>query len=115
MLTVVETPEFIVRAERLMTVEEKSALINRMAASPASGDLIPGTGGARKLRLAGRRKGKSGGFRVITFFHNWGMPVFLLDIYGKNERIDLTEAEKNELRAVLKAIVDHYRKSRKNT
>lgn len=49
---------------------------------------------------------------MITFFHDWEMPVFLLAIFAKNERVDLAQAERNELRVVLKAIVDEYKKKR---
>ena len=62
---------------------------------------MPGTGGARKLRFAGRGKGKSGGYRVITFYADRDMPVFLLDVYGKDSQASLSGAERNELRAIL--------------
>jgi hypothetical protein len=75
-----------------------------------AGDLIEGTGGARKLRVAGRGKGKSGGYRVVTFYAADDVPVFLLDLYGKGEKANLTQAEKNALRAILASLADEYRK-----
>lgn len=62
---------------------------------------MPGTGGARKVRFGGRGKGKSGGYRVVTFFGGVDIPVFLLDIYGKDTQANLSEAERNALRKVL--------------
>lgn len=55
---------------------------------------MPGCGGARKWRMAGRGKGKSGGYRVITFYGGVDMPVFLLDVFGKGSKSNLTDAEK---------------------
>ncbi len=66
--TVVETPEFQRRLRGLLTVDERDALIDYLAAHPDAGDVMPGTGGARKLRWGVQGKGKSGGVRVITFF-----------------------------------------------
>jgi hypothetical protein len=71
---------------------------------------MPGTGGARKMRFAAKGKGKSGGYRVITFYSGVEMPVYLLDIYAKGEKIDLTQDEKNTLRQILRHIADAYRR-----
>jgi hypothetical protein len=54
-------------------------------------------GGARKVRFAGRGKGKGGGYRVITFCSGAGLPVFPLTVFGKGRKVDLTQAERNEL------------------
>lgn len=75
------------------------------------GDVIPGTGGARKVRFVGRGKGKSGGFRVITYFAGTDLPVFLLTLFAKGERVDLTQAERNEMRRELAGLADDYRGS----
>ena len=80
-----------------------------LAAGLGPGDEMPGTGGARKVRFAARGKGKSGGYRVITFYSGEDIPVFLLDVYAKGEKIDLTQSEKNELRFILDRIVKTYR------
>jgi hypothetical protein len=109
LLTVVETQVFASDADKLMSQEERRALIWHVAAHPDDGDLMPGTGGARKLRWARTGMGKRCGFRVITFFHDWEMPVFLLAIFAKGERTDLSQAEKNALSGTLKAIVQEYK------
>ncbi len=80
-----------------------------LAANPRAGDEIPGTGGARKLRVAGRGKGKSGGYRVITFYSGDDLPVFLLNVFAKGDRIDLSQADRNELRRELAGLADDYR------
>ena len=82
------------------------ALLEYLAARPRAGDLIPGTGGVRKLRWARGGRGKSAGVRAIYYFHSDAMPLYLLTVFGKNERADLTAAERNELArlaAMLKA------------
>ena len=107
--TVVETPEFLRRVQGLLTAADRSALINHLAANPDAGDVMPGTGGARKLRWAVCGKGKSGGVRVITFFSGPPVPVFVLTVFGKGEKINLSKAEQNALRKVLSELVTEYR------
>jgi len=107
--TVVETPEFRRRASRLLSDDERGALIDHLAANPDAGDVIPGTGGARKVRWAAAGKGKSGGIRVITFYSGPPIPVFLLAAFGKGEKANLTRAERNELHTILGQLVESYR------
>jgi hypothetical protein len=99
MHAVIETPRFLASASREgIDDEERETIVTFIAAQPTSGDLIPGTGGARKVRFAGRGKGKSGGYRVITYYAGEETPVFLLDIYGKGRRSDISMAEKHAIR-----------------
>ena len=89
-----------------MTEDEVSALVNYLAGNPTAGDAIPGTGGCRKLRWAGRGKGKSGGYRTITFYTGEWSPVYLLTVFGKGEKANLSRAECNALRTISKALAD---------
>lgn len=97
MQTIVELPEFLRKAQDLLLDEEKASLINYLAAHPQSGDLMQGTGGIRKLRWAAQGKGKSGGARVIYYYHNETMPLFLLTVFGKGEKANLSKSESNDL------------------
>ena len=108
--TVVETLEFLTQARRLLTEQERSELVDFLARNPTAGDLMQGTGGARKLRWGAKGKGKSGGARVITFYGGPRAPAFLLTVFGKGQRANLTKAERNELRAVLGHLVAEYRR-----
>jgi hypothetical protein len=94
-----------------VTETELLAIIDLVAADPAAGDLMEGTGGARKLRFAAKGKGKSGGYRIITFFAAQDLPVFLLDIFAKGEKVNLSKAERNELRGILSNLADEWRAS----
>jgi hypothetical protein len=110
MHTIVETPIFTKRIKEIgLTGEEHEDLILFLAANPEAGTIMPGTGGARKLRWAGKGKGKSGGYRVITFYSGVDVPLFLLDIYTKGEKDDLSKAEQNQLKKVLGILADAYR------
>lgn len=93
--------------------DEVMEIASTIAADPAGGTPIAGAGGARKVRHAGRGKGKSGGYRTIHYFGGNEIPVFLLAIYGKDEKGDLTQAERNELAKTLPKIADTYRKRKK--
>ena len=72
-------------------------MIDHLAAQPRAGDLIQGTGGIRKLRWARGGRGKSGGVRVIYYFHSDRIPLYLLTVFGKGEKADLSKGERNEL------------------
>ena len=110
MQTVIETPAYLASARDIgLTAEERDEIVSFLARHPDAGDLIPGTGGARKLRFAGRSKGKSGGYRIITFFAAEDIPVFLFDIYGKGARADLSQAARNELRKMSTALPQAWR------
>ena len=110
MQTVVETPAFLTDARSLGLPDvERLAIVSWIAANPAAGDVIEGTGGARKVRFAGRSKGKSGGYRVITFFTRTDIPVFLLNIFPKNEKTDLTPKERRVMKNVLTDLAKTYR------
>jgi len=111
MQTVVETAPFIRDAKSAeLSEKEREEIVDFIARNPEAGDEIKGTGGARKIRFAGKGKGKSGGYRVITFYSGDDIPVFLLNIFAKNEKIDLSQAERNELKCVLSDLANAYRR-----
>jgi len=107
---VVETDEFLAATKKLMDDEERTALVEYLACNPTVGDLIPGTGGVRKIRWGLEGRGKRGGARVIYFFHELKMPLFILEAFAKNDRANLTRAECNELRQVTELIVNSYKR-----
>jgi len=108
--TVVETPEFLIRAKRLLSDAERVAMVDWLATHPNAGDLMVGSGGARKLRWAAKGKGKRGGVRAITFYGGRKLPVFLLSVFGKGEQANLTMAERNALKTILMELAREYRK-----
>lgn len=107
-MTIAELPEFSRKARQLLTEEEVDELIEFLAFHPQAGVIMSGTGGVRKLRWAREGKGKSGGTRVIYYFHNESIPVFLLTIYGKGKKDNLTKAERNALAKLVKVLVETY-------
>lgn len=110
MHTIVETAAYLrAAAEAGLSDEERTAIVDMLAANPAVGDLIQGTGGVRKLRVAGRGKGKSGGYRVIFFHHSEELPVFLLTVFSKGDRANISKAERHAFEAVTIEIVRSYR------
>lgn len=109
MHTVIETAGYLRDARATgLTEDERAAIVWYLAARPDAGDEIRGTGGARKVRFAGRGKGKSGGYRVITFYSGRDVPVFLLNVFAKGDRVDLSQAERNEMRTMLATLVRRY-------
>ena len=97
LITVAELGEYQRRAEKLLVESERHDIVNYVAAFPKAGDLIKGTCGVRKLRWRREGKGKSGGVRVIYYFHSEAMPLYLLTVFGKNEKANLSKAERNDL------------------
>jgi hypothetical protein len=108
--SVIETPDFLRDAQKAgLTADERGKIVSLTAAFSKPGADIPGTGGARKIRFAGRGKGKSGGYRAISFYAGPDVPVFLLNVFAKGDKIDLTKAERNELRKELAGLAEDYR------
>ncbi len=101
MITIAETGEFIRRVKRLLKAGDREALVAYLAEHPEAGVIIEETGGIRKLRWAREGKGKSGGARVIYYYHSGRIPLYLLTVYGKGEKADLTQGEKRDLRRLV--------------
>jgi len=108
MQTIVELPEYMRKVSRLLAAGEKQGIINYLAIHPQAGTIMQGTGGIRKFRWATGNKGKSGGVRVIYYFHNDAMPLFLLTLFGKNEKANLSKLERNELSKFVNQLVKNY-------
>jgi hypothetical protein len=101
MQTVIETEGYLRDAKDAgMSENERAAAVDLVAANPETGDLLHGAGGVRKARLAGRGKGKSGGYRIVWYFGGGDIPVFLLTVFGKGEKANLTQSERNALRSM---------------
>lgn len=113
MQTVVETSAYLAAAKAAgMTDDDRLAAVELLASEPQAGDVMQGTGGCRKIRLAGRGKGKNGGYRIIFAFGGVGIPVFLLTVFGKGEKDNLTKAERNDLAKLTKILFDTYGKTK---
>lgn len=93
-----------------MSEEDIEKLIGFLAANPEAGDEIVGTGGCRKVRFAieGNNKGKSHGVRTITLFSGETMPVFLITVFGKSQKVSLSASEKKALKQIADTITKEY-------
>jgi hypothetical protein len=112
-VTVIETPEFLSAVSGLMGDGRRASLIDHLARHPTDGELVKGTGGVRKLRWGLEGRGKRGGARIIYFYHDAGMPVFLLTAYAKNMRADLSQADRNDFRQLTKLLVESYGRAKR--
>jgi len=106
--TVVETPAYLAIATKLFSEQERSDIVAVVAADPECGDLIRGTGGFRKVRVARRGMGKRGGARVVYIWRNEKLPVFLITVFSKNEKENLSMAERNALKRRADSIFETY-------
>ena len=91
-------PSFLRKAKGLLSDEEVFDLTAYLAEHPDKGDIMQDTGGIRKLRWARRGAGKSSGYRIIYYFCSENIPVFVITLYAKNEKANLTQAERNEMK-----------------
>lgn len=114
LVTIVEVPPFDRLAATCMTRDELDEFKYFIATNPEAGDLIQGTGGIRKVRWAASGRGKSGGVRVIYYYHSDEVPLFLLMAYAKSRKGSLTAAEKNKLRELARRIVEQYVKGKRH-
>jgi hypothetical protein len=111
---VAELPQFSRDAERLkLSPDEQRTIIDTIAANPLRGDEIPGSGGVRKIRFAGRGKGKSGGYRVVTAYFGPDVPVYLVALLSKGERANFKPAEIAGFRTLTSQIDRYWRRRRK--
>ncbi len=119
MTTFVETSEFSRWQPRFLPDDACAELQRELVANPQKGDVMPGCGGLRKLRIADpkRQKGKRGGARVIYLHIPEADQFLMLDIYGKGEKDDLTPAERKDLRDLARAykrlVVEATRQAKK--
>ena len=97
-ITVAETPLFIRQASEVWDDRERETFIEFIAQNPEEGDLIPETGGVRKVRWTRPGSGKRGGARVVYFYHDGSRPLYLLMVYAKARRANLTAEEKKIVR-----------------
>jgi hypothetical protein len=111
-MAVVEMPEFLARSKAILTEAERTALVAHLGANPEAGQLVPGTGGVRKIRWGAPGRGKRGGARVIYYYCNQSIPLFVLDIYAKNRTADLSQADKRSLKRLLPILASQYLKRR---
>jgi hypothetical protein len=107
-MTVVETARFLRDTKPLIADSERQELVAFVDANPEAGEIIPDTGGIRKIRWALAGRGKRGGARVIYYYHNERLPLFLLAAYGKNEKANLSKAERNAMKRLIPILVAGY-------
>jgi hypothetical protein len=107
-MTVVETGRFLKDAKPLLSDSEREELVLFLGASPEAGEVVPETGGMRKLRWALAGRGKRGGARVIYYYHSERLPLFLLAVYGKNEKANLSRSERNAMKRLIPTLVAGY-------
>jgi hypothetical protein len=101
LITVAETPLFVRQSRDVWDETEREDFVNFIARNPEAGDVIPETGGVRKLRWSRAGSGKRGGARVIYFYHDVGRPLYLLMVYAKARQEDLTPDEKRAVRKLV--------------
>ena len=107
MHTVVETPTFLASAAKAgMSESERVAAIDLISVNPAAGEIMPGGGGVRKVRVPGRGKGKSGGYRVLTYYMTENEPVYLISVINKDKIANLNDAQLAVVKSVAKDIRD---------
>jgi hypothetical protein len=97
MQAVAETRAFSEDIDAMLSPGERDVVINGIALDPEGGDLIPGAGGLRKRRIPLPGRGKRGGARVITLYLGEAFPVYAVFVFAKNEREDLSPAQKRVL------------------
>ena len=110
-LEFIETPLFESQRKELINDEEFRALQSNIIKNPDMGDLIVGTGGLRKARVAGENIGKSGGYRAIYLLI---LPdvIYLMLLYKKGKKDSLTQSEKNALKDISKSIKREHENER---
>jgi len=111
MHTVIQAPTFLADCDDAGLSEDEIAdIVSQIATDPLRGDIIKGTGGARKRRFPGRGRGKSGGYRTVAYFAGEDVPVALLALIDKGARANISDADANALRKELAGYAEDYRR-----
>ncbi len=108
MQTLVPIGTFEANARGLLGDAGFEGMLEFLARRPKAGRIIQGTGGLRKVRIARPGRGKSGGARVIYYYHNEHKPILLLLIYAKAKQENLTDAQKAQLRKYVEVIINEF-------
>jgi hypothetical protein len=106
---IAELPSYIRLADKLLGAQERQELIAYLARHPKAGDIMEGTGGVRKFRWGRGDHGKSGGVRAIYYYHDDLMPLYLLTLFAKGDKDNLTKAERNELAKLVSVLVSIWK------
>jgi hypothetical protein len=99
-ITVLQLPKFKTEATEIIGVNGIEDVATYLVDHPDAGDVIPGSGGTRKLRWAAKGKGKRGGARVVYLYLVTASRIYLLRCYAKNVKTDLTQDELKALRQI---------------
>ena len=111
---VAELPQFVRDAKAAgLSEEDRNAIVSAIARDPLTGDEIRGSGGVRKVRFAGRGKGKSGGYRVVVAYFGPDVPVYLVALLSKGERANFSAAEIAAFKALTTEITHFWRRRMK--
>lgn len=108
-LAFIESRGFTEKIGILIDDETYRVFQSELQNNPAKGDLMPGTGGVRKVRLPLPGRGKSSGARVIYLYLENHALIYFFTVYTKKEQADLTSAEKKAIRSVVEAIKQAHR------
>ena len=111
LITVAETPLFLRQARAVWDAEEHKEFVSFIAGNPTAGEVIPDTGGVRKVRWSRMGLGKRGGVRVIYFYYDPDTPLYLLLVYAKGRQENLSPDEKRAVRAIAGVIKGKRRKT----
>jgi hypothetical protein len=104
LITVVELPEFLRAATKVWSEEDRAAFVDFIAAHPTAGVIVEGTGGVRKVRWGREGVGKRGGVRVIYYYLDEDVPLFLISLFAKSSKADLNAQEKRNAHAFVRSI-----------
>jgi len=103
-MTFIETKIFTQQITNLMSDSEYRILQNELLADPKAGNVIEHSGGLRKIRFGIKGRGKRGGIRLIYFYHEVKVRIYLLLSYSKNEKDDLSAKELEILRNIARGL-----------
>ena len=106
-------PGYLSDAKGVLDDDERAEVVKMVAVDPECGDIIQGTGGVRKVRVALGSRGKSAGARVVYYFLNEGYPVLLLALFTKADKGNLSMAERNALATLVSQLKSEMQKSTK--
>ena len=101
----IETPSFIRKFDKIGSIDGMFELQNELTENPEKGSVVKGSGGARKIRMPLKGRGKSGGARILYYFVDLRGEVWFLDIFTKSDKANISDYEKKKLYKFIKEVI----------
>ena len=107
-ITIAEMRNYTEDADNYFELEEHERLKDFLALHPESGRILADTGGVRVLQWPIKQTAQGAAARIVYYFHDLNMPLYMLALYRRGERIPLTQNWRAQIKALVIELIAHH-------